>query len=223
MENIDHISFEQASAELLEKVHHTLSAFRQRFEGEDVDFAKLHRELVKRVNDELDVQPCHPEVVEVRPKVLDCDVVRFQNNKDKWVALIGLLDGHPYEIFTGLLDDEEGIMLPKSVMKGRIVKEVNNDGTKRYDFQFFNKRGYKMTIEGLSERFNPEYWNYAKLISGVLRYRMPIEHVIKLVSQLQLTSESINTWKVGVERALKKYVCEETQQSEKEDGHEGKE
>ena len=223
MENIDHISFEQASAELLEKVHHTLSAFRQRFEGEDVDFAKLHRELVKRVNDELDVQPCHPEVVEVRPKVLDCDVVRFQNNKDKWVALIGLLDGHPYEIFTGLLDDEEGIMLPKSVMKGRIVKEVNNDGTKRYDFQFFNKRGYKMTIEGLSERFNPEYWNYAKLISGVLRYRMPIEHVIKLVSQLQLTSESINTWKVGVERALKKYVCEETQQSEKEDEHEGKE
>ena len=183
----------------------------------------MHRELVKRVNDELDVQPCHPEVVEVRPKVLDCDVVRFQNNKDKWVALIGLLDGHPYEIFTGLLDDEEGIMLPKSVMKGRIVKEVNNDGTKRYDFQFFNKRGYKMTIEGLSERFNPEYWNYAKLISGVLRYRMPIEHVIKLVSQLQLTSESINTWKVGVERALKKYVCEETQQSEKEDEHEGKE
>lgn len=136
MENIDHISFEQASAELLEKVHHTLSAFRQRFEGENVDFTKLHRELVKRVNDELDVQPCHPEVVEVRPKVLDCDVVRFQNNKDKWVALIGLLDGHPYEIFTGLLDDEEGIMLPKSVMKGRIVKEVNNDGTKRYDFQF---------------------------------------------------------------------------------------
>ena len=167
MENLDHISFEQASAELLEKVHHTLSAFRQRFEGEDVDFAKLHRELVKRVNDELDVLPCHPEVVEVRPKVLDCDVVRFQNNKDKWVALIGLLDGHPYEIFTGLLDDEEGIMLPKSVMKGRIVKEVNNDGTKRYDFQFFNKRGYKMTIEGLSERFNPEYWNYAKLIYGM--------------------------------------------------------
>ena len=108
-------------------------------------------------------------------------------------------------------------------MKGRIVKEVNNDGTKRYDFQFFNKRGYKMTIEGLSERFNPEYWNYAKLISGVLRYRMPIEHVIKLVSQLQLTSESINTWKVGVERALKKYVCEETQQLEKEDEHEGEE
>lgn len=112
MENIDHISFEQASAELLEKVHHTLSAFRQRFEGEDVDFAKLHRELVKRVNDELDVQPCHPEVVEVRPKVLDCDVVRFQNNKDKWVALIGLLDGHPYEIFTGLLDARKASCCP---------------------------------------------------------------------------------------------------------------
>ena len=216
MENIDQMSFEQASARLLEKVHQTLSVFRQRYEGEGVDFAKLHRELVKRVNAELDVQPCHPEVVEVRPKELDCDVVRFQNNKDKWVALVGLLDGHPYEIFTGLLDDEEGIML---VMKGKIVKEVNSDGTKRYDFQFVNKRGYKMTLEGLSERFNPEYWNYAKLISGVLRYRMPIEHVIKLVNQLQLTSESINTWKVGVERALKKYVCEEPQQAEKEDVH----
>lgn len=162
-------------------------------------------------------------MVEVRPKELDCDVVRFQNNKDKWVALVGLLDGHPYEIFTGLLDDEEGIMLPKSVMKGKIVKEVNGDGTKRYDFQFVNKRGYKMTLEGLSERFNPEYWNYAKLISGVLRYRMPIEHVIKLVSQLQLTSESINTWKVGVERALKKYVYDESQSSEKEVDYDGEE
>ena len=211
MENIDQMSFEQASARLLEKVHQTLSVFRQRYEGEGVDFAKLHRELVKRVNAELDVQPCHPEVVEVRPKELDCDVVRFQNNKDKWVALVGLLDGHPYEIFTGLLDDEEGIMLPKSVMKGKIVKEVNSDGTKRYDFQFVNKRGYKMTLEGLSEKFNPEYWNYAKLISGVLRYRMPIEHVIKLVNQLQLTSESINTWKVGVERALKKYIVDGTE------------
>jgi len=156
--------------------------------------------------------PCkHPEVTEVRPRVLECDVVRFQNNKDKWVAFVGLLDGYPYEIFTGLQDDEEGIMLPKSVTKGKIIKQVNDDGTKRYDFQFENKRGYKTTVEGLSEKFNPEYWNYAKLISGVLRYRMPIDHVIRLVSSLQLKSESINTWKVGVERALKKYIQDGTE------------
>jgi len=147
-----------------------------------------------------------PEVTEVRPQELECDVVRFQNNKDKWVALVGLLNGYPYEIFTGLQDDEEGIILPKSVTKGKIIKHVNQDGTKRYDFQFENTRGYKITVEGLSEKFNPEYWNYAKLISGVLRYRMPLEHVIKLVSSLQLQSENINTWKVGVERALKKYL-----------------
>ena len=147
-----------------------------------------------------------PDVTEVRPQVLECDVVRFQNNKEKWVALVGLLDGYPYEIFTGLQDDEEGILLPKTVTKGKILKQVNPDGTKRYDFQFENKRGYKTTVEGLSEKFNPEYWNYAKLISGVLRYRMPIEHVIKLVASLSLRDESINTWKTGVERALKKYV-----------------
>ena len=156
--------------------------------------------------------PCkHPEVTEVRPQVLECDVVRFQNNKEKWVALVGLLDGYPYEIFTGLQDDEEGIILPKTVTKGKIIKQINPDGTKRYDFQFENKRGYKTTVEGLSEKFNPEYWNYAKLISGVLRYRMPIEHVIKLVASLQLKSESINTWKNGVERALKKYVSDGTE------------
>ena len=147
-----------------------------------------------------------PQVTEVRPQVLECDVVRFQNNKEKWVALVGLLDGYPYEIFTGLQDDDEGIMLPKSVSKGKIVKQVGLDGTKRYDFQFENTRGYKITVEGLSEKFNPEYWNYAKLISGVLRYRMPIEHVIRLVASLQLKDESINTWKNGVERALKKYL-----------------
>ena len=147
-----------------------------------------------------------PDVTEVRPQVLECDVVRFQNNKEKWVALVGLLDGYPYEIFTGLQDDEEGLLLPKSLTKGKILKQVNPDGTKRYDFQFENSRGYKITVEGLSEKFNPEYWNYAKLISGVLRYRMPIEHVIKLVASLSLKDESINTWKTGVERALKKYV-----------------
>ena len=147
-----------------------------------------------------------PRVCEVRPQELECDVVRFQNNKEKWVALVGLLDGYPYEIFTGLQDDDEGIVLPKSVTKGKIVKHVGSDGTKRYDFQFTNTRGYKITVEGLSEKFNPEYWNYAKLISGVLRYRMPIEHVIRLVASLQLSDESINTWKNGVERALKKYL-----------------
>ena len=146
-----------------------------------------------------------PEVVEVRPEVLECDVVRFQNNKEKWVAFVGLLDGEPYEIFTGLMDDDEGIMIPKSVNKGRIIKNVTPNG-KRYDFQFQNKRGYKITVEGLSEKFNKEYWNYAKLISGVLRYRMPLENVIRLVSSLSLDDDSINTWKAGVVRALKKYV-----------------
>ena len=155
--------------------------------------------------------PCkHPQVTEVRPQTLECDVVRFQNNKEKWVAFVGLLDGYPYEIFTGLQDDEEGIVLPKTVTKGKIVKQSNPDGTKRYDFQFENKRGYKTTVEGLSEKFNPEYWNYAKLISGVLRYRMPIDHVMKLVGSLQLKDESINTWKNGVERALKKYIVDGT-------------
>ena len=157
-------------------------------------------------------KPCkHPTVTETRPSVLECDVVRFQNNKEKWVAFVGLLDGYPYEIFTGLQDDDEGIVLPKTVTKGKIIKQTNEDGTKRYDFQFENKRGYKTTVEGLSEKFNPEYWNYAKLISGVLRYRMPIDHVIKLVSSLQLQSESINTWKNGVERALMKYVTDGTE------------
>ncbi len=158
------------------------------------------------------VSPCkHPEVVEVRPKELECDVVRFQNNKEKWVAFVGLLNGYPYEIFTGLQDDEEGIVLPKTVTKGKIIKQTDESGKHRYDFQFENKRGYKTTVEGLSEKFNPEYWNYAKLISGVLRYRMPIDHVIKLVSSLQLKSESINTWKNGVERALKKYIVDGTE------------
>ena len=158
-----------------------------------------------------ELPPCKPPtVVEVRPKVLEAEVVRFQNNKEKWVAFVGLLDGHPYEIFTGLQDDEEGISLPKSVTTGRIIKNIDEEGNKRYDFQFENKRGYKTTIEGLSEKFNKEYWNYAKLISGVLRWRMPIDRVIKLVDSLQLDSENINTWKNGVERALKKYVTDGT-------------
>ena len=152
-----------------------------------------------------------PKVTEVRPRSLECDVVRFQNNKEKWVAFVGLLDGYPYEIFTGVLDDEDGIALPKTVVKGHIIKNVDERGAKRYDFQFENRRGYKTTIEGLSEKFNKEYWNYAKLISGVLRYRMPLVNVLKLVSSLSLGNENINTWKNGVERALKKYVQDGTE------------
>lgn len=141
-----------------------------------------------------------------RPDVLECDVVRFQNNKEKWVAFVGLRDGRPYEIFTGLMDDDEGITIPKRVTKGRIIRAIEADGSKRYDFQFENKRGFKTTVEGLSGKFNKEYWNYAKLISGVLRYRMPLDNVVRLVASLSLENESINTWKVGVARALKKYV-----------------
>ena len=150
----------------------------------------------------------------VRPAVLNCEVVRFQNNKDKWIAFVGLKDGRPYEIFTGIADDDDGIMLPKTVTEGKIIKVKNEEGQSRYDFQFVNKRGFKTTVEGLSYKFDKEFWNYAKLISGVLRYGMPIDQVIKLVSGLQLDSESINTWKVGVERALKKYIPDGTQISE---------
>lgn len=148
-----------------------------------------------------------------RPVELDADVIRFQNNKEKWIAFVGLVDGRPYEIFTGLADDEVGIFCPKSVTKGKIIKAVDDHGNKRYDFQFINKRGYKTTIEGLSDKFNPEYWNYAKLISGVLRYGMPIDQVLKLVGGLELDSQSINTWKMGVERALKKYLPNGTKAS----------
>lgn len=150
----------------------------------------------------------HFDIAEKRPMSLDCDVVKFQNKREKWVAFVGLLDGYPYEIFTGVLDDEDGIALPKNVTSGHIVKHMEADGSKRYDFTFVNRRGYKTTIEGLSERFNKEYWNYAKLISGVLRYRMPLDNVIRLVSSLQLENESINTWANGVARALRKYTTD---------------
>ena len=153
---------------------------------------------------------CFDNKVRVRPAELECDVVRFQNNKDKWIAFVGIKDGVPYEIFTGLADDEEGILLPKSVTKGKIIRVVQEDGTKRYDFQFVNSRGFKTTMEGLSYKFDKEFWNYAKLISGVLRYGMPIDQVIKMISSLQMDSETINSWKVGVERALKKYIQDGT-------------
>ncbi len=145
-----------------------------------------------------------------RPERLEADVVRFQNNKDKWIAFIGLLDNKPYEIFTGLSDDEDGILLPRSITKGYIIKSWQDDESSRYDFQYINKRGYKTTIEGLSHKFNPVYWNYAKLISGTLRHGMPIHKVVELVTSLQLDNETINSWKVGVARALKKYIPDGT-------------
>lgn len=211
MIDTENMTFEEARLALVDDLKSSLENLRNHFADQQVDWGKLQDSLHKVVGDSVNIRNTQPDVVEVRPRELECDVVRFQNNKEKWVALVGLLNGHPYEIFTGLQDDEEGIMLPKSVTKGKIVKTVLSEGAKRYDFQFVNKRGYKITVEGLSEKFNPEYWNYAKLISGVLRYRMPIKHVIKLVSQLQLTSESINTWKVGVERALKNYLKDDEQ------------
>lgn len=209
MKYTEDMSFEEASQAFLAEMKAGLATLHEYFDGETTDWEKLHLPLAKMISNETHGTLCDPEVVEVRPKELECDVVRYQNNKEKWVALVGLLNGHPYEIFTGLQDEDEGIMLPKSVTKGKIIKTVTGEGQKRYDFQFVNKRGYKITVEGLSEKFNPEYWNYAKLISGVLRYRMPIANVIKLVDQLQLTSETLNTWRVGVERALKKYLNEE--------------
>ncbi|WP_229728332.1 adenosylcobalamin-dependent ribonucleoside-diphosphate reductase [Marinicella pacifica] len=146
-----------------------------------------------------------------RPKILEADVVRFHNNKEKWIAFVGLIDDQPYEVFTGLADDEDGIFLPRSIEKGLIIKSRLEDGSSRYDFQFTNKRGYKTTIEGLSHKFNPEYWNYAKLISGTLRHGMPIVKVVGLINTLQLDSESINTWKNGVTRALKRYIADGTE------------
>lgn len=149
---------------------------------------------------------CFPtDSISPRPKELDCEIVRFQNQKEKWIAFVGLRNNRPYEIFTGLADDENGILLPKWLEKGKIIKEVLENGS-RYDFQFINKNGYKTTIEGLSYKFNKEFWNYAKLLSGVLRYGMPIDQVIKLVDGLQFDSDTINTWKAGVSRALRKYM-----------------
>ena len=146
-----------------------------------------------------------------RPQVVEADVVRFQNNKEKWIAFIGLIDEQPYEIFTGLADDEDGILIPRWVNDGLIIKNRDEDGTSRYDFQYKNKRGYKTTIEGLSHKFNPEYWNYAKLISSTLRHGMPIVKVVDLINSLQLEGESLNTWKNGVARALKRFVTDGTE------------
>ena len=157
----------------------------------------------------------HTQFPTKRPQVLEAEIVRFQNNKDKWIAFVGLIDKKPYEIFTGLADDEEGIALPRWVNEGLIIKNRDEDGKSRYDFQFTNLRGYKTTIEGLSHKFNPEFWNYAKLISGTLRQGMPIENVVELINRLELDSESINNWKAGVARALKRYIADGTEASGK--------
>lgn len=216
MSDNNHLSFEEAFSAALNQFSETITHLEESYHH------PLTEQEESQIINMLHLQQvCHPDVVEVRPQELECDVVRFQNNKEKWVALVGLLNGYPYEIFTGLQDDEEGIMLPKSVTHGKIIKRVLSENTKRYDFQFCNKRGYQITIEGLSEKFNPEYWNYAKLISGVLRYRMPLVHVLKLVNQLQMTSESINTWKQGVARALKKYIGGDTIEEEDNNNEEG--
>jgi ribonucleoside-diphosphate reductase alpha chain len=148
-----------------------------------------------------EVRPEKPK----RPKSLDCDVIRFNINEEKWVAFVGLKESRPYEIFTGIAD-EEIFPIPKSIIKGKIIKIKDDDGKTRYDFQYTDKIGYKKNIEGLSHMFKPEFWNYAKLISGVLRHEMPIQDVVNLVTSLKLDSESINNWKNGVERALKKYI-----------------
>ena len=140
-----------------------------------------------------------------RPKVLDCDIIRFNNNEEKWIAFVGLKDGRPYEIFTGLAD-EEIFPIPKTIVKGKIIKNKDDEGNTRYDFQYTDKYGYRNTMGGLSHMFKPEFWNYAKLISGVLRYEMPIVDCVNLIQSLRLDSESINNWKNGVERALKKYI-----------------
>ena len=176
------------------------------------DVAEEIEDLCKKVekaNSPASDIPYESEAIRIRPTALECDVVRFQNNKDKWIAFVGLKDGRPYEIFTGLADDQYGIMLPKSVTHGKIIRALNDDGSHRYDFQFVNTRGFKTTVEGLSYRFDRVFWNYAKLISGVLRYGMPVDQVIKLLTSPQMDNDNINSWINGVCKALKRYVRHE--------------
>ena len=144
-----------------------------------------------------------------RPKVLDAEIIRFKNNDEKWIAFVGLKDSKPYEIFTGMAD-EEMFPIPKSINKGYIIKNRDDKGVSRYDFQYVDKFGYKNTLGGLSHMFNKEFWNYAKLISSVLRHGMPLTDVVNLVSSLRLDSDTINTWKNGVDRALKRYIPDGT-------------
>ena len=148
-----------------------------------------------------------------RPKRLEADVVRFQNEYEKWLAVIGIMDGRPYEIFTGRMED--AFNLPSYVEKGVVIKEKDEDGVSRYDFQYTDKEGYRTTIEGLSRSFNKEYWNYAILISGILRHGMPLNYVVELINNLHLYDDNINTWKNGVMRALKRYIPNGTEAADK--------
>ncbi|MBL7927976.1 MAG: adenosylcobalamin-dependent ribonucleoside-diphosphate reductase [Bacteroidia bacterium] len=148
-----------------------------------------------------------------RPKILEAEVVRFMNNEEKWIAVVGLLDGRPYEIFTGRAED--AFSFPSWVNKGWVIKNLNGNGKKRYDFQYEDKDGYRVTIEGLSRSFNPEYWNYAKLISGVLRHGMPLPQVVHLIENLHFTNDTINSWRSGVERTLKKFIPDGTEAADK--------
>mgnify|MGYP001534824980 FL=1 len=151
----------------------------------------------------------HPGQVLKRPKSIPADIVRFKNGSEDWIAFVGLQDGRPYEIFTGKIE-EDAMYIPRKITKGNIIKVREADGTKRYDFQYTDRYGYTNTIGGISRLFNEEFWNYAKLISGVLRHGMPIEKTVSLIESLHLDSESINTWKTGVCRALKQYIVDGT-------------
>ena len=140
-----------------------------------------------------------------RPKSIPADVIRFKNGSEMWIAFVGMVDGRPYEIFTGKIEDD-AMYIPPKITKGNIIKVREEDGTKRYDFQYTDRYGYTNTIGGISRLFDESFWNYAKLISGVLRYNMPIEKVVSLIDGLHLDDENINTWKNGVKRALKQYI-----------------
>lgn len=155
-----------------------------------------------------------------RPKVLDADIVRFRNDDEEWIAFVGLLNGMPYEIFTGRVE-EDTLNIPKAIENGRIIKERDAEGNNRYDFQYTNRYGYATTFQGLSHQFDKTFWNYAKLISGVLRHGMAIDKAVELVSSLEFDNDSINTWKRGVERALRKYIPNGTKVSKKGDICEG--
>jgi ribonucleoside-diphosphate reductase alpha chain len=194
---------ESASEELVDQLY--VTAWKSGCKG-----VTVYREgsrsgvLLSNKKDDKKVQKVMGEPIQ-RPKVLDAEVIRFKNEREEWIAFVGIMDDRPYEIFTGL-KDEEMFPIPKSITTGKIIKNKDEEGNTRYDFQYIDKYGYKNTLGGLSHMFNKEYWNYARLISGVLRYGMPIEDVVNLASSLTVDSDTINTWKNGLVRALKKYI-----------------
>ena len=177
--------------------------------------------LIANKKEEKNNSPVMGEPIK-RPKILEAEVIRFKNENEEWIAFVGILDGRPYEIFTGL-KDEEMFPIPKSIATGKIIKNKDEDGKTRYDFQYIDKYGYKNTLGGLSHMFNKEYWNYARLISGVLRYNMPIADVVNLISSLTVDSDTINTWKNGVVRAVKKYIPDGTKATKSKCGECGSE